>query len=878
MVCFPAALIEAVKAPVENIPVIEYIIENGCLVNYKTAKHQRTALHWAKRLNRTKSIRILELAIIVQHQANKIFFAISTGKYDFVKDMIKEGEFFDANGEAKYYAEMKRYADMEDDAHDLLENIRKKLEARGNAADAALILSNEAHEEFVTAQDALEAAFQMEEAVNQRISREFALFEKNSLRLMPVDVQEVSAQLKPEYLLRLAAFGYSIMFGVLDSEEWHPTTPCNVQSSAKWWPQFRKELMKPNEVVRKIQAFTLARLEGGRAVDLISRAKQLFEDMVEFLSAEKKKRMQRSSGLDSPQSSQRSPLRSSQTMSSIPLLLKNSPDNRGGRKRFDSFAEPSEVTAESAMQSSVIEASRASEIPDADWDSDAEDPSSIAGAGAWVMGEWVPTVQKKERWWEKHSADRTAERDTSQYHKAKHNPKFVYLSDEVISSSVQAAPTEVGTSLSKPRTPGSRGAAAQLAEGSTATANSDLALVTAEDRAEIELQSEGGMSPGASRASSKQGKRKLQRAKSTVSPNRRSNDGAVGALVRAKSSRGSSRSPCRSRRNRSGSSRDNGAPRSALDIPVEEYLSVLDYETFECLPFIEVMFFMFKAIVRYSEDRQHLVECKQATAQRSRECEDARDKSTALRADYENEFNTRAEMEGHLIEYMKKERFYKARVKSYMEKVRVARLLNEVSMNGHTAISWAAAVGAYELVEEMLSHGATVGFPVPLLNLTATFLQKSYRIYKLNCAFRYKPQPEDDDADPTKPPPKVDSIQFVRDMTQLKEERDKVLNKLVFQRSRTRFPIPEAVYAGKWEIVKRIYERRLYHAQFANTWIFPSAPFPYLRKLEKTYDRTKMTIREVLTYGMNDNAAGTVTLAVLKFIWVDNGSSVTRHV
>ena len=34
-------------------------------------------------------------------------------------------------------------------------------------------------------------------------------------------------------------------------------------------------------------------------------------------------------------------------------------------------------------------------IPDADWDSEAED----AGGGEWVKGEWVPIVKKKEKWW-----------------------------------------------------------------------------------------------------------------------------------------------------------------------------------------------------------------------------------------------------------------------------------------------------------------------------------------------------------------------------------------------------------------------------------------------------------------------------------------------
>lgn len=837
------------KAPVENIPVIEYLISCGCLVNYKTSKHQRTALHWAQRMNRTKTIRILELAILVQVQANKIFFAISTGKFEYVKDMIKEGEFFDANGEARFYAEMKKYADLEDDTHDLLEATKKKLALRGNTADVALQKYKDSLQEQDLAQDQLDQAFAAEDAVNQRISREFAMFEKNSLRLTPVDIQEVVALKKPELLLRLAGFGFAVMFGVLESDDWSPVTPCNVQSCLKWWPILMKEFQRPNEVVRKIQSFTVARLEGGRAVDLITRAKQLFEDMVEALAAEKKKRLTTGSSLETSLTSPGSSLVRSKTISNKPL------------QRLGSFVEDTAGSTDLALAGENT--AETAPIPDADWDSEAEDEATIAGTGNWVMGEWVPIVTKKDKWWEKHAAEKAPERDPTHFHKAKAKSKFVYLSDEIISKTVKQAPIEAGMQIVRARTPGvapsatSAGAAGgSLNEGSVESMGSvDLggALVEA---TESDLDSEGGTSRASSRGSSaqspnrparKQQNRKLSRAESVGAGIGGANRNAKGRTKGSKSGKERSRG---SKRNKV---QDwDGPARSLLDIPIEEHLSVLDYETFECLPFIEAMFFMFKAIVRYTEDRQNLVEAKKVTSKSSIHNEDSKLKVLELKEVYDGEFNFRAEMEGQMIELMKKERFYKQRVKSFMEKVRVARLMNEVSMNGHTAVSWAAANGAYELVEEMLTHGATVGFTIPMLNLTATYLQQTYKIYKLNCQANYR-HPEDCDAPP---PPKVDSIQMVRDITALKEVRDKVLSKLVFMRSRTRFPVPEAVYAGKWEIVKRIYERRLYHAQFSNTWIFPQAPFPYLRKLDKQYEKTKMNIREVLSYGMNDNAAG----------------------
>jgi hypothetical protein len=39
------------------------------------------------------------------------------------------------------------------------------------------------------------------------------------------------------------------------------------------------------------------------------------------------------------------------------------------------------------------------EIPDEDWDSEAED----AGGGEWVKGKWIPLNKKKDRWWEHHA-------------------------------------------------------------------------------------------------------------------------------------------------------------------------------------------------------------------------------------------------------------------------------------------------------------------------------------------------------------------------------------------------------------------------------------------------------------------------------------------
>ena len=102
------ALIEAVKARSEDIKIVEFLMKAGALVSYKTQKHQKSALDWAKLMKRPALVRILELADIVQRQTAIIFRAINVGDVATIKRMIEPGDFFDPNVEYNSYEEMKR--------------------------------------------------------------------------------------------------------------------------------------------------------------------------------------------------------------------------------------------------------------------------------------------------------------------------------------------------------------------------------------------------------------------------------------------------------------------------------------------------------------------------------------------------------------------------------------------------------------------------------------------------------------------------------------------------------------------------------------------------------------------------------------------------
>ena len=265
-------------------------------------------------------------------------------------------------------------------------------------------------------------------------------------------------------------------------------------------------------------------------------------------------------------------------------------------------------------------------------------------------------------------------------------------------------------------------------------------------------------------------------------------------------------------------------------------------------------------------------------------------------------------------------RFTLKRAKRYREKLRVARLLSKVTTSGHTAISYAASLGNFDAVELLLSHGSTVGFNTQLLHLSASYIQLSYRLYRfitearregldaaqdkfkaLKKESKRKMQEaaksggakmgqfhEDDEneeeaeiggqtvsSDTTQSQPRqleksidsnvnvtgefqaMTSAQAIEKMFAMKEYRSYVLGKIRFFRSKMRFPIPEAVYNARWEIVRRFIERRLFHRNFSHTWVHPAPPPPYMRCFYRYEARPeKLDMLRVLAMGMNDISSG----------------------
>jgi hypothetical protein len=233
------------------------------------------------------------------------------------------------------------------------------------------------------------------------------------------------------------------------------------------------------------------------------------------------------------------------------------------------------------------------------------------------------------------------------------------------------------------------------------------------------------------------------------------------------------------------------------------------------------------------------------------------------------------------------------------EKLRVIKLLNMVTDSGHTPLSWAAAYGNYAAMDLMLRAGASPGFTIPMVQASAVYLQvraraslphpscararqspapapspsltchvasclprggqMSYRMYRMRCAIGQSKAAIEGGGMVDE---EVERRRKLRDqgietMMLLRRRREDYLNAILIERRRLRFPVPEAIYAGKWEVVKLIYDRELLHYNFLGAWSFPSPPLPFKRHRNRhAYNGRKISVDDILAHALSDMAAG----------------------
>ena len=315
---------------------------------------------------------------------------------------------------------------------------------------------------------------------------------------------------------------------------------------------------------------------------------------------------------------------------------------------------------------------------------------------------------------------------------------------------------------------------------------------------------------------------------------------------------------------------------------------------------------LLKAADQLALERSTIENMKLEIIEAGQKQENARLAHQAAHVRHAGAVSKRLSTEKILTDMMKYARFTLTRAKEYREKLRIFRLLDKVTLSGHTAVSWAASLGNIEALDCLLSHGGTVGYTTKLLHLSATFIQQSYRLYRFitearrankeeedkarkkkemakKAASAWKPEGAESDSDTASDLDAVavqndddmdsavtdmavgnngefvaaTSSYVIEQMAKLKRARGHILHKIRYFRQKMRFPVPEAAYRGNWQIIRRIYERRLFHYNFSHSWIFPSPPPPFLRIHRRFISKPrKLDMHEIMTQGMNDLASG----------------------
>ena len=138
------ALIEASKAPIENPALVEYLVRASAVVRYKTIRHRRTALDWAKQMKYGETARILELGGIVQNQVVVLFQAIGCGDHDKMKAIVGDGDFFDPLIDVKQYANMELHVKLSREGNRTVRELRSKLKALNDSVENSRRLLQEA--------------------------------------------------------------------------------------------------------------------------------------------------------------------------------------------------------------------------------------------------------------------------------------------------------------------------------------------------------------------------------------------------------------------------------------------------------------------------------------------------------------------------------------------------------------------------------------------------------------------------------------------------------------------------------------------------------------------------------------------------------------
>lgn len=806
------ALLEAVK--VNSLAIIELLIYNGALVSFKTTKHGKTAMDWAQQLKLVDVMRTLELGAIVQTQVKQIFNYISCGETEKIRALIADGDFFDANTPQIMYKQMEENIIYLRASNGKIEKLKKDMRAY-NAE--IMELDKEASIEkghYENCEKDIDGVYDHLNKLRVKMNKFFVIYEHHVASLDSADVAEVARMRSPVEAVRLSVLACAILLEVIPLDR---ECGLSMSETRKWWPDVFPVLQDSNGTVKKLKAFSIAKLQTPLMVNLLARARQLFAQMMEVLGqfetaqkAEKASlvasqavsRLISRSGTRAPtaigddrrprpdstvavdehgNSRSKPPLKWSKSMFiNAEVLPENAIPNHDALDV--SAADGAGLVRKKQQQDPVCDPDR---IPDEDWDSEAEG----AGGGSFIKGEWVPIVKKKERWWEgrnKQSAADSSNKgkkrqtgkiteggggeaeegallalengetvdidaDADKKQKMNDDDEEEWKSDAVVavySRRFADKPVETLTAAEKLAAEEAKwdrdeeeevqkyiGGHVTGANTITVRPNLISAVAQAEQQAiddalaaEFAEQERIRLNAEAAEAKRIAAEEALANYDPYSLTNRRKKK-----LNPAQQAKAAEEERIRKEQEAVAAAEAEvqrlADERSAMD-PTDLINKMVGKESAAAGKFVTTIVTLLFGIDCVAHESIALAHANKEYTEVVNRQHDLKDNLVRAQAKVSNKEIHKGLCEKKLFAEIQQCKLFLKKTKIYREKLRIARLLNQVTPTGHTAISWAAAHGNYEALEEIMTHGGSIGYTEDLIHLSARFIQMSYRLYR----------------------------------------------------------------------------------------------------------------------------------------------------
>ena len=274
---------------------------------YKTIKHHRSALQWSQTLKLKSIERTLDIYGVVQSQVTQIFRLIACGETDQVKNLIKNGDFFDPRNQIIQEVRLNELYDERDGLLAATDGLRKKVSCvfyphshkqklvkKKTHSFARYLQVHEAINDVDNAQnyhdDILKTAEEQDRLClriaddvrryEMLVHKAYGKYECACAAIHRSDLEELVRYVKPDKPVILAVLIFGIMYNILEPElSRQYDTELGSSNFREWWKRVMLVMYNSEDTMKRLKGFSLAKLNGSHGELLMTRARVVYKEL-----------------------------------------------------------------------------------------------------------------------------------------------------------------------------------------------------------------------------------------------------------------------------------------------------------------------------------------------------------------------------------------------------------------------------------------------------------------------------------------------------------------------------------------------------------------------------------------------------------------------